>query len=88
MPNLRATTSKVVTQAMMTSSQPDASAIFSSSRRRASAVFNNAFMLQGSPVCPSVRCPAGQRLQWLVIIDQSGAGAAQRPRRPCCYLPT
>jgi hypothetical protein len=34
----------VVTVAMMTSSQPEASAILSSSRRKASAVFNNAFM--------------------------------------------
>src|SRR5262245_4918839 len=41
MPSLRATTSKVVTTAMMTRSQPEASAIDSSSRRRLSDAFNN-----------------------------------------------
>jgi hypothetical protein len=46
---LRATTSKVVTNAMITSSHPDAKAIHSSSRRIASDSFNNALIVSALP---------------------------------------
>src|SRR5262249_51089765 len=45
MPNLRATTSKDVTHAMMTISHPDVRAIHSSGRRKASESFNNALIV-------------------------------------------
>src|SRR5262245_59446993 len=45
MPNLRATTSKEVTHAMMTINHPDVRAIHSSGRRKPSDSFNNALIL-------------------------------------------
>src|SRR5262245_15635125 len=55
MPNLRATTSKVVTHAMITNSHPDTSAIRSSSRRRPSDIFNSAFIVSALRATPAPR---------------------------------
>ena len=58
---LRASTSNVVTQAMITSGQPDASAIVWSSRRMPSESFSNASIM--SPPSPLARTRASPSLR-------------------------